>query len=103
MVTAIRPKGFAGKPLFAASVISVQDLPPSEERNRPLPDFAAGDSPPERNVQPLRRKSHRPAKITFGSCGSMLIDAQPVDRLPPLSTRFQVLPPSLVRYRPRSA
>src|SRR5512135_2294056 len=102
-VTAMRPKGFSGKPLFAAAVTSVQCAPPSPERYRPLPDFAVGDSPPERNVQPLRRKSQRPAKMTSGWSASMLIEAQPVDRLPPLSTRFQCAPPSGVLYRPRSA
>src|SRR5690348_4706385 len=99
----MRPKGFAGKPLFAAAVTSVQLAPPSPERYRPLSDFAVGDSPPERNVQPLRRKSHMPANRTPGLFASMLIEAQPVERLPPLRTRFQCAPPSVVLYRPRSA
>src|SRR6185369_5255825 len=102
IVTAMRPYGFCGKPLFAPSVTSVHDLPPSAERYRPLPDLAVADSPPERNVQPLRRKSHNEANSTFESFGSTLTDAQPVDRLPPLSTSSQCLPPSLVLYRPRS-
>src|ERR1700752_2280163 len=99
----MRPKGFFGKPLFAVSVISVQEWPASAERNNPLPDGTAADSPPERNVQPLRRKSQRPAKIGFGSFGSRLIDEQPVERFLPFSTSVQLLPPSVVLYRPRSA
>src|SRR5438309_2257934 len=103
MVTAMRPKGFFGKPLLAASVTSVQVLPASAERNKPLPDGAFGPSPPERNVQPLRRKSHKLANSTPGSFGSMLIMAQPVDGLPPFRIKFQDLPPSVVLYKPRSA
>jgi hypothetical protein len=64
--------------LFAASVTSVHDLPPSDERNRPLPEGTSADSPPERNVQPLRRKSQSAANSVFGSLGSALIDEQPV-------------------------
>src|SRR5689334_7890360 len=94
--TAIRPKGFFGKPLLPVSVISVQERPPSLDRNKPLPDGALGDSPPERNVQPLRRKSHSAAKTTFGSLGSRLIDEQPVERFLPFNTSVQFLPPSLV-------
>src|SRR4051812_48572881 len=94
--TAIRPNGLLGKPLFALSEISVHELPPSAERNRPLADGVVGDSPPERNVQPLRRKSHKPAKITSGLFGSRLIEAQPVERLLLFSTSAQLLPPSRV-------
>ena len=54
-----RPYGFFGKPLLFSGVISVQVVPPSAERNSPLAEGASGPSPPERNVQPLRRKSHR--------------------------------------------
>src|SRR3954466_12018860 len=63
---------------------------------------ASGPSPPERNVQPLRRKSHMPASIASGFFGSIVTDEQPVDALLPLSTSDHDLPPSLVRYRPRS-
>src|SRR2546421_4615509 len=59
--TAMRPNGFAGSPFAFASVSSVQFTPPSVLLNKPLPLDAPGPSPPERNVQPLRRKSHRPA------------------------------------------
>src|SRR5215467_13126963 len=100
--TAIRPNGFFGKPLFAASVTSAHVLPPSPERYRPLAEGDVGDSPPERNVQPLRRKSHNEANTTLESFGSSDTDAQPVDRLAPFSTCVQCAPPSLVLYRPRS-
>ena len=50
---------------------SVQVAPPSVDLKRPLPLGASGPSPPERNVQPLRRKSHMPAKISFGFFGSI--------------------------------
>src|SRR5574337_317680 len=103
IATAMRPYGFTGKPLLAWSVISVQDLPPSSERNNPLADAAVGDSPPERKVQPLRRKSHMPANSTFGFFGSIASEEQPVDRLRPFSTSVHDLPPSRVLYRPRSA
>src|SRR6516165_4699521 len=98
----MRPYGFFGKPLFAASVTSVQDLPASAERNRPLPDGLSGPSPPERNVHPLRRKSHRLANNTSGFVGSMASPAQPVERFGPLRISFQLFPPSVVLYRPRS-
>src|ERR1043165_8350909 len=68
----------------------------------PLALLSAALSPPERNVQPLRRKSHIPASSTSGFLGSIVTPEQPVDRLPPLSTSSQVLPPSVVLYRPRS-
>src|SRR5215470_3015769 len=91
IATSARPHGGGGSPLTAAQV-----LPPSALRNRPLPLWASGPSPPERNVQPLRRKSHSPAKSTSGWRGSSATDAQPVDRFGPLRTRLQLLPPSTV-------
>src|SRR5881296_160808 len=98
----MRPYGFFGKPLLASGVISVQVSPPSPERNRPLAEGAVGLSPPERYSHPLRRKSHIAANITSGLVGSIVIDVQPVERLPPCRICFHVLPPSVVWYRPRS-
>src|SRR5438093_8765161 len=92
-----RPYGFFGKPLLASGVISVQVSPPSPERNRPLAEGAVGLSPPERYSHPLRRKSHIAANITSGLVGSIVIDVQPVERLPPCRICFHVLPPSVVR------
>src|SRR3954452_10769346 len=89
-----------GRPLAVAS--DAQVLPPSVERNIPLPLGEVGPSPPERNVQPLRRKSHIPASRTSGFFGSMVTLEQPVDGFDPLSASAQVFPPSLVLYRPRS-
>src|SRR4051812_29168356 len=57
--TSPRPHGPGGRPFWAA--IDVHVLPPSAERNMPLPLGAFGPSPPDRNVQPWRRKSHSPA------------------------------------------
>src|ERR1019366_4962572 len=88
--SAMRPYGFAGRPLLFASVSSVQCSPPSVDLNRPLP------SPPERNVQPWRRKSHIDANSVFGSSGLMLSMPQPVDPFLPASTFVQDLPPSIV-------
>src|SRR2546430_11881304 len=93
----MRPYGFARKPLLACGVISVQRLPPSALRYRPPPENAVGPSPPERNVQPLRRKSHRLANSTSGARGSRAMLPQPVDRLAPFSMSCQVPPPSVVR------
>src|SRR5881409_1740231 len=92
--TATRPHGLDGSPL--APLSSVQDAPPSLLLNKPLPLGASGPSPPERNVHPLRRKSHMPAKIVFGFCGSSDSMEQPVDVLAPFRTRVQDLPPSVV-------
>src|SRR5712691_1000410 len=83
MVTATRPQGFAGSPLALLSSSSFQVVPPSAVWKKPLPLAAAGLSPPERKVQPFRRKSHMPAKSTFGSCGFMEIIEQPVERFAP--------------------
>src|ERR1700754_4033723 len=98
----MRPYGFDGKP-FDLSVTSVQVLPPSALRNSALALGFVESSPPERNVQPLRRKSHNAEKRTCGFCGSIDSDAQPVDRFGPFKISAQVLPPSLVLYKPRSA
>src|SRR6266403_6150442 len=98
----MRPYGFLGKPLLASSVISVQVLPPSLERNNPLAEGALGLSPPERYSQPLRRKSHMAANIVSGLFGSIAMSVQPVERFGPLRICRHVLPPSLVLYRPRS-
>src|SRR5256712_12798949 len=92
--TATRPHGLDGSPFALLS--SVQDAPPSLLLNRPLPLGAVGPSPPERNVHPLRRKSHMPAKIVFGFCGSSDSIEQPVERVDPFSTFTPVLPPSVV-------
>src|SRR5690349_15794075 len=99
---ASRPYGFFGKPLLFSGVTSVQVAPPSFERNKPLADAAVGPSPPERNVQPFRRKSQVQASSEFGLPGSIAMVEQPVDRFPPFKIWFQVFPPSVVLYRPRS-
>src|SRR6266581_5672303 len=99
--TATRPHGLDGSPFALLS--SVQDAPPSLLLNRPLPLGASGPSPPERNVHPLRRKSHIPAKIVFGFSGSMEIMEHPVDALAPFRTFVQVFPPSVVLKTPRSS
>src|ERR1700681_2819811 len=95
-VTATRPQGFAGKPCELFSSISFQVAPPSEETNSPLPLGAVEFSPPERNVHPLRLKSHIPAYRVVGFAGSMEIIEQPVERFGPFKILFQVLPPSVV-------
>src|SRR5258707_28092 len=58
--TATRPHGFTGNPVPAV-LRSVQVAPPSVVLNSAEALGAVGPSPPERNVQPLRRKSHMPA------------------------------------------
>src|SRR6476620_7478610 len=102
IATARRPYGFFGKPLLACSVISVQLLPPSVERNNPLAEGSVGIAPPERYSQPLRRKSHMEANMMSGLFGSIVKSVQPVERFAPLRTCCHVLPPSVVLYRPRS-
>src|SRR5207244_10748944 len=67
MATAMRPQGFAGSPLPLCSSSSCQVRPPSVVLKKPLPLRDVGLSPPDRKVQPFRRKSHMPAKRTFGS------------------------------------
>src|SRR6266567_96581 len=58
--TATRPHGFTGSPV-AAVLRSIHVAPPSVVLNSAEALGAVGPSPPERNVQPLRRKSHMPA------------------------------------------
>src|SRR5947207_238064 len=101
-VTATRPHGLAGNPLPLFSSSAVHDVPPSVLLNNPLPLGASGPSPPERNVHPLRRKSHIPAYNVRGDDGSIVINEQPVDAFDPARTFVQLLPPSVVRYTPRS-
>src|SRR5262245_7717551 len=95
-VTATRPHGFAGSPLALPPSSSVHVAPPSVVFQRPLPLVASGPSPPDRNVQPLRRKSHSPAKSVPGCWRSIEIIEQPVERFEPLRISFQLLPPSVV-------
>src|SRR4051794_15428601 len=92
--TSTRPHGFDGSPLELE--MSLHVVPPSVDLKRLLPLGAFGPSPPERNVQPLRRKSHMPAYIVFGFARSIVIIEQPVEALPPFRTCDHVLPPSLV-------
>src|ERR1700741_2729688 len=73
VLTAIRPQGFGGNPLAPFASRSAHVAPPSVVMNRPLPLGDVGLSPPERNVQPFRRKCHMPTKITFGSAELMAI------------------------------
>src|SRR5574338_924452 len=82
-VTATRPHGFGGSPFADSEVSSFHVAPPSVLLKSPLALGASGPSPPERKVQPLRRKSHRPAKSTFGFLASIDIIEQPVEALPP--------------------
>src|SRR2546428_11969438 len=103
MVTAIRPQGFAGSPLALFSSSSCHVVPPSVVLKKPLPLVAVGPSPPERNVQPLRRKSHIPANRVFGSWEFIAIMEQPVEGFPPFKILFQLFPPSVVLYTPRSS
>src|SRR5207253_4818653 len=81
MATAMRPQGFAGSPLPLCSSSSCQVRPPSVVLKKPLPLGDVGLSPPDRKVQPFRRKSHMPAKRTFGSPEFIEIIEQPVDGL----------------------
>src|SRR5712691_1441309 len=94
--TATRPHGFGGSPDPLADVRSLQVAPPSVLLNSPDPLRAVSLSPPERNVQPRRRKSHMPAYSVPGRDGSIDSNEQPVDALAPFSTWVQVLPPSVV-------
>jgi hypothetical protein len=70
-VTATRPHGLGGSPLAVDESSCFHVVPPSVLLNRPLPLGASEPSPPERNVQPLRRKSHMPAYSVLGDDGSM--------------------------------
>src|SRR5437667_12421949 len=94
--TATRPHGFGGSPDALAVVSSVQVAPPSVLLNKLDALGAVALSPPERNVQPRRRKSHIPAYSVPGRDGSIESNEQPVDAFAPFSTCVQVLPPSVV-------
>src|SRR5947208_16776628 len=98
--TASGPHGLDGSPL--APLSSVQDAPPSLLLNKPLPLGASGPSPPDRNVHPLRRKSHIPAKIVFGFVGSSDRIEHPVESFYPFSTFTNVWPRSVAWWTPRS-
>src|SRR5689334_12882372 len=98
MATSMRPYGFGPSPL-----ISLHVLPPSLERSSALPLVASAPSPPDRNVHPLRRKSQSAAKSTSGLPGSIDRLEHPVERFGPRRICDQVLPPSSVLNRPRSA
>src|SRR5512133_2634008 len=102
IATAKRPYGFLGKPLLACSVISVQVLPPSVERNNPLAEGSVGIAPPDRYSQPLRRKSHIAANMMSGLLGSISTSVQPLERFAPYRSCCHVLPPSVVLYNPLS-
>src|SRR5215470_11462251 len=91
-----RPQGAGGSPLAVLSLSAFQVLPPSSLRKKPLPLGASGPSPPERKVQPLRRKSHMPANRRSGFFGSIARLEQPVERFEPFKMSVQVLPPSVV-------
>src|ERR687887_2377213 len=93
MTTSTRPHGCGGSP-FPSMVFQV--FPPSAVRKSALPLGASGPSPPERNVQPLRRKSHVPAYSVLGFWGSSEIIEHPVEALAPFSTFTHVVPPSTV-------
>ena len=93
--TATRPHGLGGRPAAPAGS-SVHVAPPSVLLNSPDALGAVALSPPERNVQPLRRKSHIPAYSVLGFNASIESIEQPVDRLAPFSTLVHVFPPSLV-------
>src|SRR5690242_19634767 len=91
ITTSIRPHGPTGRPLADLSVSWVHVLPPSVDLWRPLPLAASGPSPPDRNVQLLRQKSHSPASIVSGFLGSSVTLAHPVDWLVPVRINDQVL------------
>src|SRR4051812_11402030 len=93
-VTATRPHGFEGRPVEVE--MSFHVAPPSVDLNNALALGAVGPLPPERNVQPWRRKSHIPAYSVFGFCRSSDSIEQPVDGFSAGSTFFHDLPPSVV-------
>ena len=99
IATSMRPYGLGPRPFET----SLHVLPPSAERSSALPLVASAPSPPERNVHPLRRKSHSAAKRTSGLPGSIERLEHPVERFGPRRICDQVLPPSSVLKRPRSA
>src|SRR6266699_263783 len=59
--TATRPHGLGGNPAALVDDSSVHVAPPSALLNNPEALGAIALSPPERNVQPRRRKSQSPA------------------------------------------
>src|SRR5947199_10202248 len=95
----MRPYGFGPRPFDT----SVHVFPPSALRSKALPLVASAPSPPDRNVHPLRRKSHRAAKSTSGFFGSIETLEHPVERLGPRKICDHVFPPSPVLKSPRSA
>src|SRR5258708_7701303 len=102
MLTATRPQGLAGSPFALFSSSSFQVDPASVDWKRPLPPGAVEFSPPDRKVQPLRRKSHMPANRVFESWELIEIIEQPVEAFVPFRILFQLLPPSVVLKTPRS-
>src|SRR3989442_6340813 len=92
--TATRPHDFGGSPEPAATVRSVHVAPPSVVLKRLDALGAVALSPPERNVQPRRRKPHMPAYSVPGRHGSIASIAQPAEAFVPFSTSLHVLPPS---------
>src|SRR4051812_5898764 len=95
-LTATRPHGFDGRPDADLSSSDCHVVPPSVDLKRPLPLAASGPSPPERKLQPLRRKSHMPAKSVLGLARSRVSIEQPVEAFVALRTFVQLLPLSLV-------
>src|ERR1700684_4173041 len=79
--SAIRPQGFAGRPLLLVSFISVQWSPPSVDSNSPLP------GPPARKARTL-----------LLSWGSMRILAMCSESFKPMLVQFS--PPSVDLYMP---
>ena len=90
--TAMRPSGPVGKPV---PVTLVHVSPPSVLLKSALP------GPPPFMQQAVRRRWYMLAKSTFGSAMEMATSLAPVSSSP-LSTCFQVSPPSVVLYTPRS-
>ena len=83
----MRPHGFFGKPLLLSGVIRVQVVPPSAERNRPLPDgcvraFAAGAERPAFAPEIPHAGEHH-VGIRSGPCAMV---EQPVERFAPFRT-----------------
>src|SRR5207248_8719683 len=99
IATSMRPYGLGPRPPGT----SLQVLPPSADRKSALALVASGPSPPERNVHPLRRKSHSAAKRRSGLPGSIERLEHPVERFGPRRICDHVFPPSSVLKRPRSA
>src|SRR3954465_15275798 len=99
MATSMRPYGLGPMPLDT----SLQVFPPSAVLRSALALVASAPSPPDRNVHPLRRKSHRAAKSTSGFFGPLETLEHPVERLGPRKICDHVFPPSAVLKNPRSA